>query len=79
MKKTWAVMGTAVAVSEPRSQIYTDCTGADAQGQCIVYYLRKLWSMSVDSRYSGRDLPGESTKTPIPDDHGNRTVWCGLF
>ena len=64
---------------ESGSQIYTDCTGADAQGQCTVYYLRKLWSMSVDSRYSGSDFPGESTKTTIPDDYGAHIVWSGLY
>ena len=35
--------------------------------------------MSVDSRYSGSDLPGESTKTTIPDDYGAHIVRFGLF
>ena len=35
--------------------------------------------MSVDSRYSGSDLSGESTKTTIPDDYGAHIVRFGLF
>ena len=53
VKRSYGYQYLLCAVSESESQIYTDCTGADAQGQCTVYYLRKLWSMSVDSRCSG--------------------------
>lgn len=35
--------------------------------------------MSVDSRYSGSDLPGESTKTTIPDDYGLILFGLGFF
>lgn len=35
--------------------------------------------MSVDSRYSGSDLPGESTKTTILDDYGLILFGLGFF
>ena len=53
------------------------CCRAGCLTSCLLY--TSLWSMSVDSRYSGSDLPGESTKTTIPDDYGAHIVRFGLF